>query len=198
MSIQPSSRNDDTTLANELVISHDQVRALRGALDHFRELITKLVRTSGTTTTTGLIENALSPYFELVRMFSFSRVFSSSVFGRSLTYDELVGQYANLWPTLERGPNLVYSEMALFGVLALRAQRLKIAQSILEDVQFATSTPVALTYVIRGVVRFVAAAGMAMYLLVLFAFWAADKQLISWKTVSESEPFQIGLATLFG
>ena len=91
-----------------------------------------------------------------------------SIFGKQLTRNELVGEYANLWPILEQPFNLVYAETALFGALALRSKRLEVARSIVEDVKFATSTPVALSYVMRGIMRFVFASGMLLYLLIVF------------------------------
>jgi len=78
---------------------------------------------------------------------------------------------------------------------------LELAQSIVEDVKFATSTPVALTYVMRGVTRFVFGAGFLLYILLIVALWVkesvhADIPAIS--DIATSEPGKVALAALFG
>jgi hypothetical protein len=119
-----------------------------------------------------------------------------SIFGKQLTRNELVGEYANLWPILEQPFNLVYAETALFGALALRSKRLEVARSIVEDVKFATSTPVALSYVMRGIMRFVFASGMLLYLLIVFGLsFYRDAFHLDFAT---SEPGKVVLAALFG
>ena len=109
-----------------------------------------------------------------------------SIFGKQLTRNELVGEYANLWPILEQPFNLVYAETALFGALALRSKRLEVARSIVEDVKFATSTPVALSYVMRGIMRFVFASGMLLYLLIYIYLLSLDFRSIGMPFISIS------------
>src|SRR5262249_38738825 len=125
---------------------------------------------------------------------AFRGVFSASIFGRQLTRDSLVAEFASLGPVLDRPFNLLYAEAALLGILALRAHRVVTAQSILEDVRFAIS-PIALTYVMRGVMRFVYIAGIVLYLLpgIVFALWenkVAD--------LASTDGAKVGFAAAFG
>jgi hypothetical protein len=69
-------------------------------------------------------------------------------------FEELVAKYAGLMNILEHPCNLRYSETACAGMLALRTQRLKLAENIYDDLIFATLPTAALTYVMRGAWRF--------------------------------------------
>jgi hypothetical protein len=148
-------KENDATLSNGHVIPPEQVAALRASLAEFEAVLLDLVRESESDHETGflrLLGSGIIDRLTGLRAFS-SRVFSRSLFGRQLTQDELIGEYANLLPMLEQTTNLMYADTALFGLLALRARRLPVAQSILEEVKFATSPAVALTYVMRGASR---------------------------------------------
>src|SRR5262249_33019922 len=65
-----------------------------------------------------------------------------------------------------------FVETALLGLISIKAGRLRIAQSILEDVKFATSATVALSYVMRGFRRFIIWMGMLLYVLYPLIFVA--------------------------
>ena len=154
---EPSKRSknhkeNDTTLSNRLIMPPEQVAALRTSLTEFKAVLLELVRESGSEQGRGF-SAVLSSIYNYARLLAFRRVFSPSLFGRQLTQNELIGEYANLWPVLEQASNLIYADTALCGLLALRAHRLPIAQSILEEVKFATSSAVALIYVMRGAGR---------------------------------------------
>jgi hypothetical protein len=128
------------------VISVARAASLRKALDEFRTILIPLVQESS---------QGSADIFRTSVLFSFLRGMTSrSIFGRQLSHEELVGQYASLYQILERPSNLPYAETALFGLLALQAKRNAIAQTVLEEVRFCALTSVALVYVMRGVMRF--------------------------------------------
>jgi hypothetical protein len=139
------------TADDGIVISAERAALLRKALDEFRANLICLVQESAPA-------SAESPKTSFGRNSLFGSVWrtttSRSVFGRELTREELVGQYASLYPVLERPLNLAYAETALFGILALKSGRIAIAQTVLEEVRFCTLTSVALVYVMRGIMRF--------------------------------------------
>jgi hypothetical protein len=183
---------DTSTFGDELVISPERAAALYGALEQFRSILKELVQETEAPQPSGL----WSRYWKLMkeRQALFSSAFSPSIFGRQLTRDALVAEYATLWSVLERPFNLLYAETALFGLLALRADRVATAQSILEDVKFATSTSIALSYVMRGVMRFVFGVVVVLYVIpfVLLAFE------IGIATITNSPWFNVALAAAFG
>jgi hypothetical protein len=192
-------KDDAVVLTNELVISSEQVSELRGALIEFTKILNECVQEQSDTTSWS--EKIIKPYMELVRMMSFQRFFSSSIYGRQLTRNELVGEYANLWPALEQPFNLIYAEAACLGARALKAQRLEVAQSIIEDLKFATSTPVALSYVMRGIMRFVVVAGFLLYFLAILALGAFKDGAFTENIqldFASSEPGKVLLAAVFG
>jgi len=66
-----------------------------------------------------------------------------------------VAHYSALWPLLERPENQRYSSQALLGIEFLKIGRRKEASAIVNDVEFQISTPKALSYVMRGVSKFI-------------------------------------------
>jgi hypothetical protein len=156
-------RGGAITADDGIVISAERAALLWKALDEFRANLICLVQESAPA-------SAESPKTSFGWNSLFGSVLrtttSRSVFGRELTREELVGQYASLYPVLERPLNLAYAETALFGILALKSGRLAIAQTVLEEVRFCTLTSAALVYVMRGIMRFT----WAMVFLV-FASW---------------------------
>jgi hypothetical protein len=125
---------------------------------------------------------------------------SRSIFGRQLSHEELVGQYASLYPILEQPSNLAYAEVALFGILALKSDRDNIAQTVLEEVRFGTLTSVALVYVMRGVMRFTYAAIIIAFLSLYTVFFFYYIEKPSWinMSISEMEITRVVIAALFG
>src|SRR5262245_14562570 len=181
---------DTSTFGDELVISPERAAALCGALEQFNSILRELVQETTASQPTGW----WSRFWERIKEHraALRGVFSASIFGRQLTRDALVAEFASLGPVLDRPFNILYAETALLGLLALRAHRVVTAQSILEDVRFATS-PIALNYVMRGVMRFVYIAGIVLYLLpfiVLTVFENFKVSLGDWA--------KVGLAAAFG
>ena len=84
---------------------------------------------------------------------AYTRLFISSQ-DRVLSYERLVACYVSLWSVLERRDNQQYSAQALLGIKALSVGRLRTSSNILRDIEFQTSTPAALTYVMQGVGKF--------------------------------------------
>ncbi|HWX29476.1 MAG TPA: hypothetical protein VNZ53_18780 [Steroidobacteraceae bacterium] len=193
---------DTSSFAGELVISPERAATLCGALEQSKSILIELVQETEAAQPSGwwLLRYWIRSQQQMGR---FRNPFSNSIFGRQLTRDELVAEYASLWPVLEHPFNLLYAETALFGLLALRARRVTTAQSILEDVRFATSTPIALSYVMRGVMRFVTGAAFILYLI---PFLAISVIPILAKSVQGNEPVhladpdlaRVALAAAFG
>lgn len=71
------------------------------------------------------------------------------------TFDELLAKYVSLWPTLERPESQQYSMPALLGIKFLRTGRIKTSSEIFAEIEFHTSTPAALSYVMKGVSIFI-------------------------------------------
>ncbi len=86
-------------------------------------------------------------------------------------FESLVGKYAGLLPVLVRPSNAPFAAMALAGALALQAGRIIVARDIHEQVTFRTSNFTAVTYVMEGVLIFVASMAVLFLLsfLILFA-----------------------------
>jgi len=175
------------------VISVARAASLRKALDEFRTILIPLVQESS---------QGSADIFRTSVLFSFLRGMTSrSIFGRQLSHEELVGQYASLYQILERPSNLPYAETALFGLLALQAKRNAIAQTVLEEVRFCALTSVALVYVMRGVMRFAYAAILIAFFS-LYAFFGVFVYVAqeSWSNTNivEMEVTRVVVAALFG
>jgi hypothetical protein len=141
-------------------LTAEDVEADKNALAAFRVTLSHLVQRPA-------IDPSSLPRVKPTRLWR--RLSSASLYGTQMSFYQLVGKYASLLPVLEGPDNLRHSEMALMGMLALQSGRTDIAQSILEEVRFLTSSSVALVYVMRGITRFVIFGGLAV-VFVLYGF----------------------------
>jgi hypothetical protein len=86
----------------------------------------------------------------------------------AMTYSTLVAKYVGLWSVLEQPDGWKFCLQGLLGLRYLDQKNLAVAQRIFEEIEFHTSTPAALTYVMRGVSIFV----RTVLLIVLFIGYA--------------------------
>jgi hypothetical protein len=79
--------------------------------------------------------------------------------GRSAADDlscaSLIAKYVSLWSVLERPENQRFSIQALIGLRMLEGQNFLAASKVFKEIEFQTSTPAALSYVMRGVGTFI-------------------------------------------
>jgi hypothetical protein len=170
-------------------ISPEKTASLRRALEEYREILIFLVKESASTPK-DIFRGSILAFLHSMK--------SRSIFGRQLSHEELVGQYASLYPILGRPANLAYAETALFGILALKSERSAIAQTVLEEVRFGT-TSVALVYVMRGVMRFAYAAILiGVFLAYLIVAGYSFEGELPWLIRFDSETTRVGVAALFG
>jgi hypothetical protein len=124
----------------------EELEGYRRSLIEFRTVLQELV--SGSTAGSEVVREPLrltrNPYAKLRRYFD-----------QEPGFEELVGKYASLLPLLERPPGMIYSEIGLIGIEALRARRLAISEHVYEEVRFRTSTSAALAMVMKGVALFI-------------------------------------------
>jgi hypothetical protein len=71
-----------------------------------------------------------------------------------MDYHELVAKYVGLWSVLEAPEAQRYAMQAFLGIKYLVNGRLGTSQAIYEEIEFHTSTPAALSYVMRGIAVF--------------------------------------------
>ena len=83
----------------------------------------------------------------------------------TLGYDELVAKYVGLWSVLDTPDAQRYSAQALLGLRLLRSGRYVTSSKILSDIEFQTSTPAALSYVMRGVGQFLRSMILILFIL---------------------------------
>jgi hypothetical protein len=114
-------------------------------LDEYKRELYRLISSEKAQTE----ENPTSRVFN-----AYSRLFVFYPQDRVLSYERLVAFYVSLWSVLERLENQKYSAQALLGIKALSIGRLRTSTNILREIEFQTSTPAALTYVMRGVGTF--------------------------------------------
>lgn len=89
-----------------------------------------------------------------------------------LSCASLIAKYVSLWSVLERPENQRFSVQALIGLRMLEEQNFVAASKVFREIEFQTSTPAALSYVMRGVGTFIVGfvgfvvliAGVAVYL----------------------------------
>lgn len=67
------------------------------------------------------------------------------------TCASLIAKYVSLWSVLERPENQKYSIQALIGLRMFQAGNAKAASKVFDEIEFHTSTPAALSYVMRGI-----------------------------------------------
>jgi hypothetical protein len=132
--------------------------------------------------------------------------FSKRLFGswrpyENLTYDELVAKYVSLWSVLEKPELQHYSMQALLGIQFLLRGRLKTSTQIFSEIEFQTSTPAALSYLMNGVRRFVGVlvvlTGAVVYSLMIPNFFlkAGAK---SFTFFQDTQVFNITIAAICG
>jgi hypothetical protein len=185
----PHPKEDDSAFAGE---TPEGVVVLHEALKRFKEELAELI---SQTETTPSWSKKFQNFFSRR---SWRRFVSSSFYGMPLTESELVGEFANLLTVLEHPDNLVYAQPALFGLLALKSSRLRIAQSILEEIIFSTSTAAALTYVIRGVMRFVLMSVIILYLALSIVLALTVDAKIDYALIANHDGAKVMMAALFG
>jgi hypothetical protein len=137
------------------------------AFDHYKKELVQLVeRGLG-----GDEQEDSKALFNVFRLYhgAFGWLLSSSV-QRPLSHEVLASKYVSLWTVLERPDLQRYSAQALLGVRALSAGRTKMSSAIFREIEFQTSTPAALSYVMIGVGTFIRGLLMAMILLGYLAF----------------------------
>lgn len=76
--------------------------------------------------------------------------------GRSAAADDLscaslIAKYVSLWSVLERPENQKFSVQAVIGLQMLQGQSYAGASKVFNEIEFQTSTPAALSYVMKGV-----------------------------------------------
>jgi hypothetical protein len=115
----------------------EQVEALR----KFREILTKLVSQStaqppGSTP----LPSPRNPIVMLIRWYQ-----------REPGFEEKVAKYASMLPILETSGRS-YSEMALIGIIALRARQLEVAETVYAEMRFQTTASAALEPMTKGII----------------------------------------------
>jgi hypothetical protein len=106
----------------------------------------------------------------------------------------MVAKYASLLPLLETPSGLIYREMALIGITALRERRLEISKTVYEEVRYRTSTSAALASVMQGIGVFFCA-----LLLLSLILSGAYIGIVAWnKVIIAKGVINIVTATLFG
>jgi hypothetical protein len=131
--------------ADIVSLSAEELDSYRNSLTQFRTVLQELV--SGSTAGSEIVREPLrltrNPFAKLRRYFD-----------QEPGFEELVGKYASLLPLLERPPGMIYSEIGLIGIRALRARRLSISERVYEEVRYRTSTSAGLATVMKGVALF--------------------------------------------
>lgn len=119
---------------------------------------------------------------------------------RVLSYESLVASYVALWMPLSRLENQQYSGLALLGTRALSLGRLKTSTQILREVEFQTSTPAALTYVMRGVGAFLRTLFImaAIFIYPVFLVRSFEGKTIDWNTVLGEQWASVVVAAVCG
>ena len=105
------------------------------------------------------------------RLSQFSaRLFTPWSANQTLGYEELCARYVALWSVLERPAAQRYVTQALLGLRLTLAGRLTTASKVLSEIEFQTSAPAALSYVMRGVGYFLRSIALLLILLVYLPF----------------------------
>jgi hypothetical protein len=138
------------------------------AFDHFKNELVMLVQG---VRRDDKEEDSKASLFNVLSLYrgAFGWLLSSSP-QRPLSHEVLVSKYVSLWTVLERPDLQRYSAQALLGVRALSAGRTKMSSAIFREIEFQTSTPAALSYVMIGVGTFIRGLLIAMILLGYLAF----------------------------
>jgi hypothetical protein len=89
---------------------------------------------------------------------------------RKMSYEELVAKYVSLWAVLDCPGSERYTLQALLGIKCLINGHLTTSQAIYEEIEFVTSTPAALSYVMRGISSFLRSLAFVVFLFAYFIF----------------------------
>jgi hypothetical protein len=104
-------------------------------------------------------------------------------FSGHIGYYDLVAKYVGLWSTLERPEAQHYRLQAFLGLEWLKAGKLTTAYGIFSEIEFQTSTPAALSYVMRGIGYFL----RWIVVLTLVVAYSAFFPFFVWESVSLQE-----------
>jgi hypothetical protein len=96
------------------------------------------------------------------------RIILNPLYKKQMNYDELVAKYVSLWTALETPESSRYAPQALLGLRYLMNGRLSTSQAIFEEIEFHTSAPAAITYVMRGVSVFLRSMAVISFLFFYF------------------------------
>jgi hypothetical protein len=171
----------------------EELGGYRSALIHFRTVLQELVSgaIAGSEDFRGPLRLTRNPFAKLRRYFD-----------QEPGFEELVGKYASLLPVLERPSGMIYSEMALIGIEALRARRLAISETVYDEVHYRTSTSATLATVMKGFFLFI-----VLFLIVGAIIPAVSFAALKWSGVPSETitnflsplfPMKMGIAVLFG
>jgi hypothetical protein len=86
------------------------------------------------------------------------------LYRRKMDYHELFAKYVGLWSVLEAPEAQRYAMQAFLGIKYLVNGRLGTSQAIYEEIEFHTSTPAALSYVMRGIAVFLRSLALISFL----------------------------------
>jgi hypothetical protein len=183
------ARPDETVLPTA-----EELEGYRSALVRFRTLLQELVTAApaGSEDVLAPLRLTRNPLAKLRRYFD-----------QEPGFEELVGKYASLLPLLERPSGMIYSEMALIGIEALRARRLAISETVYDEVIYRTSTSAALATVMKGLFLF-----LFLFLMLGVIIPGVSLAVVKWSGVPSQQitdflsslaPLKtVGIAILFG
>jgi hypothetical protein len=83
--------------------------------------------------------------------------------------DGLIAKYVSLWSVLERPEAQRFSAQARIGLKMLELKNFDAADKVFKEIEFQTSTPAALSYVMGGIGRFLTFFGMAVFAIMTVA-----------------------------
>lgn len=93
-----------------------------------------------------------------------------------LSSASLIAKYVSLWSVLEKPENQKFSVQALIGLQMLQGQSLLAASKVFKEIEFQTSTPAALIYVMKGVRLFIMGL-IGFVMLLAMTAWFLSKTL---------------------
>ena len=115
-----------------------------------------------------------------------------SAAGDDLSCASLIAKYVSLWSILERPENQKFSVQALIGLQMLQGQSFFAASKVFSEIEFQTSTPAALSYVMRGIGTFLSgllcvAALVILAIMILGGILTADQELAVAQQMASSD-----------
>jgi hypothetical protein len=90
-------------------------------------------------------------------------------------FEDTVAKYARLLPLITAPSAIIYSEMALIGITALKTRQMRVAKTIYEELRYQSSTSAALLAVMRGV-----GIAVAVFLFVLISVPVIGMLVLMW------------------